>query len=47
MQRGGEACVMGQTRVLALDCMMMLIRVAAVVVAACVADEKSMKNIKL
>lgn len=44
VQRGGEACVMGQTRILALDGMMMLICVAAIVVAARVADGESMKK---
>lgn len=38
---------MGQTGVLALDGMMMLIRVAGVVVTACVAEVKSKKKISL
>lgn len=46
VQWGGEACIMGQTLILALDGMMMLVCVAAVVVAARVAERKSMKKNK-
>lgn len=44
VQWGGEACIMGQTWILALNGMMMLVCVAAVVVASRVARRKSMKE---